>query len=117
MRVKPGTLELAIQVFERLGCFVTYGRERHNHWVVVGQGGFDIQLREAGGFGFGVVDRTASHVAFTADHPDDVVADVWLLATLLGLKFVHGKWTDNELWFDLPEVFTDWVIEVMKPTT
>jgi len=48
-----------------------------------------------------------------SDTPKEDIDEVRLWAEKKGVEFVQGGWSDKELWFDLPEVFTNFVIEVM----
>lgn len=54
-----------------------------------------------------------SHIGFISAHPlkDREAIRQW--SEDRGLGTTLGQWSDRELWIDLPEVFLDFVIEVM----
>jgi hypothetical protein len=112
-RLRTGTPEVALDLFETLGLQTVY-RPEYERWAMVGggQSGLSIQLAE--------VDmeplthfRTASHIGFLSDNPigDIQIIENWALEK--NLQFEMGAWSDRELWADLPDLFVDFVIEVM----
>jgi hypothetical protein len=113
-KIVPGSTEKVIELLSLLGCEVTY-REPAHGWFMVGQKGlpFDIQLIEkptapqTGQF------KVNSHVAFISEDPGALIDKVESWANKNHLAFKRGGWSDRELWFDLPDLFVDFVIEVM----
>lgn len=113
-RIQSNTLEKAIEMFETLGLVVVYRPERMR-WAMVAQDGlaFNIQLAEVKDKPVEGSQKIGSHVAFISNHPSEVIQQVEEWAQSKNLKFSKGGWSERELWFDLPEIFVDWVVEVM----
>ena len=82
---------------------------------MIGQNGidFNIQLVEVDEVPIQNKNRISSHIAFISENPKSVVDKVEKWATEKGLKFIKGGWSGRELWFDLPDLFVDFAIEVM----
>ena len=97
-----------------LGCEVTY-EEPADSWFMVGQNGlpFDIQLIEKPVAPLNDRFKVNSHVAFISENPSALINKIETWATENKLAFKHGGWSERELWFDFPELFVDFVIEVM----
>lgn len=113
-RIAPGKLEAVLELFDLLGCGVTY-RPEHHQWAMVGQPGtpIDIQLYEEGGLAIPTEQKLRTHVAFLSDDPARDVAAIETWAKKQELRIVTGGWSEQERWFDLPEVFGDFVVEIM----
>lgn len=113
-RITPKSLELVVEVFELLGCKVTF-REGNARWVMIGQDGlsFDIQLVEVDETPIHTKSRVSSHVAFISNYPEEQIAKVEEWAQKKNIKFEKGGWNEKEQWFDLPELFVDFVVEIM----
>jgi len=58
--------------------------------------------------------RKSSHVAFTSENPAEQIQKIEKWASEKNIRFERGGWSEKELWFDLPELFVDFVIEVMN---
>lgn len=114
-RIVPNTLETITEMFELLGVRVQY-RPPAARWVLVGQDhlDFSIQLIETDNVTpvTGPA-RINSQVSFISEDPAAHVTKIEQWAAGKNLQFVKGSWTERELWFDLPDLFTDSVIEVM----
>lgn len=113
-RIAPGSLETVIEMFELLGCKVSY-RPEGMRWAMVAQDGldFDIQLIETEAESLEGAARPNSQIAFISDQPEEDIARVRDWAESRGLRFAQNAWTDREFYFDLPDLFTDWVVEIM----
>lgn len=114
-RITPNSLEKVIEVFEQLRCKLTY-RPDGARWAMVGQDGlaFDIQLVEVDEKPVQSKTRASSHVAFISNTPAEQIERVEKWAAQNGIRFEKGGWSDKELWFDLPDLFVDFVVEVMQ---
>lgn len=113
-RIAPNSLEKVIEVFGLLSCHLTYRPVEHR-WAMVGQSGldFDIQLMEVDEVPIETKTRFNSHVAFISENPEAIILTVEEWALKNNIKFIKGGWSEKELWFDLPDLFIDFVIEVM----
>ncbi len=54
-----------------------------------------------------------SHIAFLSDDPKRELGRIQEWVESKGHKFLSGGWSDREFYFDCPDVFIDFVIEVM----
>lgn len=103
-----------IEVFEQLECKLMY-RHGDARWAMVGQDGlaFDIQLVEVDEHPVYNKSRISSHVAFISEKPLVQIEKVEIWAKQNGIRFEKGGWSERELWFDLPDLFVDFVVEIM----
>lgn len=113
-RITRHSLERVIEMFELLGCKVTY-RQDGARWAIVGQDAvtFGIQLIEVDEVSGQDKSRTSSHIAFISDAPAGHIEKIERWASEKNIRFEKGSWSDRELWFDLPDLFVDFVVEVM----
>ena len=114
-RIAKGSLEFVIELFEQMGFFVSY-REKDARWAMIKQKSVnvDIQLIETDDKPLKTDIKTNCHIAFLSDNPEKEVERIKEWIESKNRKFVQGKWSDKEFWFDLPEIFIDFVIEVMN---
>ncbi|MBU1252314.1 MAG: hypothetical protein KJ905_00255 [Nanoarchaeota archaeon] len=112
--ISPTTLELVLELFKELGCNLTY-REGNSRWFMVGQKPIpiDIQIVEVKRRPVQIKDKISTHVAFLSDNPKRDIEQISRWAKKKKIKFKQGGWSDKERWFDLPEVFVNFVIEIM----
>jgi len=113
-KIVPGSSEKVKEIFLMLGCKVTYEMPDES-WFMVGQEGlpFDIQLIEKSATPLNDQFKVNSHVAFISENPKVLIDKIGLWAAENNLSFKQGGWSERELWFDFPELFVDFVIEVM----
>ena len=113
-RITPNSLEQVLEVFGLLGCKMMF-RPDGARWAMIGQDGipFDIQLVEVAETPIRSDTRVSSHIAFISESPLTQVARVEKWAYERNVQFEKGSWNKNELWFDLPNLFVDFVIEIM----
>lgn len=113
-RITRNSLEKVIEAFEQLGCKLMYSLG-DSRWAMVGQDGlaFDIQLVEVDEKPVQSKSRINSHVAFISDAPAEKIQKVERWAAQNKIRFEKGGWSERELWFDLPDLFVDFVVEVM----
>ena len=114
-RITPNSLERVIEVFELLGCRMTY-RQGDARWAMVGQTAlplFDIQFIEVDEIFQSSKSRVSSHIALISENPSEKIASIEKWADERGIRFEKGGWSDRELWFDLPDLFVDFVVEIM----
>lgn len=114
MRVRPTKLKLAIGAFELLGCKNTYMPASAN-WVILSQGDgrLNIQLIESNKLSVKGDNKLKSHLGFISKTPASDIAKVKKWAVKNKITFKQGHWSDLELWFDLPNIYVDFVVEIM----
>ena len=112
-RIIKGSLEFVIELFEQMGFYVSY-REKDARCAMVKQNSVDIQLIETDDKPLQTEVKINSHIAFISDNPEKEIERLKKWIESKDKKFVQGKWSDKEFWFDLPEIFVDFVIEVMN---
>lgn len=110
-----GSLEIAVELYKLLGFDVVYTAPEGD-WVMVGQPQlrFAIQVTQMDAEPIADLEvKNRTHVALLSDNPKAVVGKVEEWAKGKGLAFRGGGWNDNELYFDLPTIFVNFVIEVL----
>jgi len=112
--VKSGSLDLVLDMFKELGCSLTY-REGDTDWFMVGQKGIpiDIQITEVKKKPLLTRDKISTHVAFLSNSPKKDIEKIGEWAKKNNVEFKQGGWSDEEKWFDLPDVFVNFVVEIM----
>ena len=116
LNVTTGSLEVVLELFELLKCPVVYWPNNGYQWAMVGQPQLDfaLQITETSDAPLEDLDRKRqTHVAFLSSSPQDVVDEVRKWASSKGITFQDGGWSDKELYFDLPKLFVNFVVEVM----
>lgn len=113
-RITQQSLEKVIEVFELLGCKVTEQQEGAR-WAMVGQDAvtFGVQLIEVDEVPEQCKSRTSSHIAFISNTPAEQIEKIGKWALEKNVRFQKGGWSEKELWFDLPDLFVDFVVEIM----
>lgn len=112
--ITPNNLELVIELFEKLGCAPAY-REKNARWCMIAQKSIpvDIQIIEIKDKSIPIKKKTDTHIAFLSDKPKEDIKMIKQWSKNKNIKFRQGGWSGKELWFDLPDVFTNFVIEIM----
>ena len=116
--LKPDTLEFAIELFKQLGCIISY-RKKGARWCIVEQKQkqkqkpIGIQLIETKDKAISTKIKVSTHIAFLSNSPEDDIKKIKKWVESKNKKFVYGTWSNKEHWFDVPEVFTNFVIEIM----
>ena len=113
--ITPNSLELVLELLEKLGCVLSY-REKNARWCMIQQKPIpvDIQMIETRDQIALIEKKINTHIAFLTDTPKEDIEEIKQWSESRGIKFRQGKWSNKELWFDLPDVFVNFVIEVMK---
>ena len=112
--IKPNKLELVLELLEKLGCTLSY-REENARWCMVEQKPIpiDIQIIETADQQVPIEKKTSTHIAFLSDTPKEDIEEIKQWLDKKGVNFKQGGWSDKELWFDLPDIFINFVIEIM----
>jgi len=114
-KIAPGSLKFVLDLFAQLGCDLFYMGANKN-WALVEQKGTDvkIQLIESSGKILSTKAKENSHIGFISSTPEKDIAKLKRWVERRGKKFVQGGWSDKELYFDCPEVFVDFIVEIMN---
>lgn len=112
--ITPRNLELVIELFEEMGCIMSY-RRGSERWCLIEQAKapVKIQIIEATPFVISNKDKLNNHIGFLSDTPKEDIDILEKWARDKGLNFKKGHWSEKEFWFDLPDVFNGFVIEIM----
>ena len=112
-RITPNNLEFVMELFTKLGC--KESRARGARWRMIKQEGKDtiIQFHEIDQEPQDTEVKRNSHIGFLSDDPEKSVAYLKKWIEDKGIKTEDGSWSDKELYFDCPEVFVDFVVEIM----
>lgn len=116
-RIMPGTLDTVVEMFETLGCKVTF-RPPSGKWVMIGQSGlpFDLQIAEVNTPPVQGISKSESHIGFISNSPGLQIEAMQQWALACGQRIETGQWGEREFWFDFPDLFNDFVIEIMHTT-
>ena len=112
--ITPNTLELVIELLEQLNCTVSY-KEKNARWCMIEQQPIpiDIQLIETQHKPIPTKDKINTHIAFLTNSPQKYLKQIEKWAENKDLRFIQGEWSNKELWLDLPDLFVNFVIEIM----
>ncbi|MBP9701456.1 MAG: hypothetical protein KBD47_00560 [Candidatus Pacebacteria bacterium] len=114
--IKTGYLKDVIEMYSLLDFDIVYNPGEQAGWIMVGQKQlrFAIQITQVDDTPIADLDvKKRTHIAFLSDNPKEVVEKIRTWAETKGLEFRQGGWSDRELYFDLPDVFINFVVEVM----
>lgn len=114
--ITTGKLNTAIEMFKLLKCKVVYRPNNGQRWAMVGQEStnFLIQIAEVSDQSISDINtKCQSHISFISDDPQDTIDEIEKWAKENNITFRQGSWSDKERYFDLPELFVNFVIEVM----
>ncbi len=114
--ISKGYLNDVVEMYALLGFDVVYNPGEGAGWIMVGQKQlrFAIQVSEVTEKPIVDIDvKKRTHVAFLSDDPQAVVEKIRVWAHGKGFAFREGGWSDIELFFDLSDIFTNFVVEVM----
>ncbi len=111
-----GSLNDVVEMYQLLGFDIVYNPEDNQGWIMVGQKQlrFAIQIVEVQGKP--ILDlnvKKQTHIAFISEDPHGVIMKIEDWSKSKNLKFRKSGWSDIELFFDLPDVFINFVVEIM----
>ena len=112
--IAPDSLELVLKVFKKLDCDLSY-RKKNARWCMIKQVTVPaaIQIIETKDKPTPTKRKINTHIAFLSHSPKEDIENIKQWLNSKNIKFKQGGWSDKELWFDLPDVFTNFVIEIM----
>ena len=73
----------------------------------------DIQIIETISSKIPIKEKINTHIAFLSKNPQKDILEISQWAKNNNIKFRDGGWSEKELWFDLPDLFINFVIEIM----
>ena len=113
-RITPNSLKFVMELFYELGCRESYW-EDGARWAMIEQKGYDsvIQFIETNQTPQTTEEKRNSHIAFLSNDPEKDVTLIRKWIRKQNIEINVGKWSDKELYFDCPEIFIDFVIEIM----
>ena len=113
-RITSGSLDFVLALFEQLGCRVAY-RPEGDTFAIVEQSGLPVLLQfiERQQTPASTIEKRESHIAFVSHHPANEIERIKEWVNQQGKKFVSGSWSDKERYFDCPEIFIDFVVEIL----
>ncbi len=114
--ITPNNLELVSELFEKFDCVVSY-KEKNARWCLFKQESIpvNIQIIETKDTPIATIDKKINmHIAFLSDFVESDIKEIKQWSENKNVKFKHGKWSENEQWFDLPDIFVNFVVEIMS---
>ncbi len=114
--VYKGTLEDVLEMYTLFNCGVVYRPNNGYKWAMVAQSQlqFAIQIVEVDDLPISDIElKRKVHIAFISDNPQEIIDKVESWANSKNIKFRQGGWSDKERFFDLPDLFVNFVVEVM----
>lgn len=115
-QIVPDSLEDVLKMYEKLDCKVVYNPESRFPWAMVGQARLDfaIQIVEVKDKPIENIEiKRRTHVCFLSDDPQKLLGEIKIWAESKNIKFRQGGWSAREFYFDLPDIFVNFVIEIM----
>ena len=114
-RISKGTLEFVLEMFSQLNCKLFY-RKGDSRWALVQpiEKDIKIQIIESDLEPLSTEKKKNSHIGFISSDPEKEIQKMKVWIENKNKKFVTGSWSDKEFYFDCPEVFVDFVIEIMN---
>ena len=116
-QITLGSLKDVLGMYEKLGCKVVYSQaESKIPWALVGQNQLDFAIQVLEDSGKPIEDletKRKIHVAFLSSAPRRLLNEIKNWAEAKGIKYREGSWSEKEFYFDLPNIFINFVVEVM----
>lgn len=113
-RITENSLEFVMDLFEQLGCKESYWKDGAR-WAMIEQNVSNtiIQFIETDQYPHPTEEKISSHIAFLSSDPQNDISMIkeWICSQ--NKKIEVGQWSEKELYFDCPEVFIDFVVEIM----
>lgn len=113
--ITKGNLDNIVEMYKLLKFKVVYTPQAKD-WIMVGQDElhFAIQITQVDDEPVKDIDaKRKTHIAFLSDNPKAVIDTIEDWANKKGLEFRQGGWSAIERYFDLPDIFVNFVVEVM----
>ena len=114
--ISKNTLEDVLDMYKIFNCNVVYRPNNGYKWAMIAQKDlrFAIQIVESNENPISDLDiKRKTHIAFLSDNPKEIVDKVEKWAKKKNISFRKDSWSKKELYFDLPNIFINFVVEVM----
>lgn len=114
--ITKGNLADIVEMYSLLDFKIVYTPPNNPGWIMVGQDQlrFAIQIAEVSDKPIQDIDtKKQTHIALISDNPKEVIEKIKMWAESKSFKFRSGGWSGIELFFDLPDIFVNFVVEVM----
>ncbi|MDO8470386.1 MAG: hypothetical protein Q7S63_00205, partial [bacterium] len=82
-------------------------------WIAQRETKFVLQFIESEQHPLPTETKIFTHIAFITEDPKKEIERIKQWIQSQDVTVVDGKWTDKEFWLDCPEVFIDFVLEIM----
>ena len=113
--ITRGYLKDMVEMYELLNLKVVYTPPTKD-WIMVGQEQlrFAIQITQVDSQPVEDIEiKNRTHIAFLSDDPQKAIELIENWAKTKNIKFRQGGWSSIERYFDLPEIFNNFVVEIM----
>ncbi len=113
-RIATGSLDFVLDLFTELG-FEVLERSKENEvaWIIQKGSSFVFQFVESDQTTLSTEIKYNSHIGFISENPKHQTERIKQWIQSRGVKTAEGGWTEQELWLDCPEIFIDFVLEIM----
>ncbi len=106
------SLELIMDLFKQMGCQKSHW-ETGARWAMIEGNDSIIQFIETDQMPQKTDEKRNSHLAFLSQNPLKDIHKIQQWLDEKNIKTVTGQWSDKELYLDCPDLFVDFVIEIM----
>jgi hypothetical protein len=115
-RIRPKMLDSAIKIFEYLWCTVSYKPPNSNTRAMIKYPWIDtrIQFIETDNPTEETEKKRNSHIAFISQNPEKALEEIKKTIESMWLQYIQWNRSDKEFYFDCPDIFIDFVIEIMN---
>lgn len=113
--ITPNSLELVLELFEKMGCSLAY-QEEDTTWCMIEQKSLPVKIQIIEVQQIPISDihkKKSTHIGFLSETPEADILGLEKWAENKGIHSRNGSWSKRELWFDLPEIFVNFVVEIM----
>jgi len=113
--ITKGYSSVIQEFFEYLGAKLIWeGEDQGREITMQFDNGFSIQFSEIDEKPMELNNKQETHLAFSSDKPEEEIVRMSEWFKEKGVKINTGKWGDDERWIDCPDIFLNFVIEVLK---
>lgn len=112
-KITKGSMDIVKLLFRKLGFEVSYAPEPA--WALFKQPGNEmrIQIIEVSPGHENQTGKEECHIGLVSEKPIEDIEEIELFALEHNIRFSKDSWSEDEHWFDFPDIFVDFVIEIM----
>jgi len=114
-KISIGHSKLMQQFCEYMGAKIIWkGKDQGREIAMQFNNNFIIQFSEIKEKPIFSKNKKETHLAFSSNNPKKDIEQLnkWFKDRKIKTKI--GKWSDKELWIDCPDIFNNFVIEILK---